>query len=187
MREKSVDVFGLTDRGRVRAENQDHFLIAEVGEAFAVRRSSAAMLQSHGALPSEPCQVLAVADGMGGHAAGQEASRLSVATAAEHLANTLPALLREQDSEAVDPALLLEDALRHCHRVLVEEASPQNQNMGTTMTIGCVIWPRLHLAHVGDSRCYLLRDGVVSRMTRDQTVAQQLVDEGRLDASDVAG
>ncbi|MCA1822889.1 MAG: protein phosphatase 2C domain-containing protein [Frankia sp.] len=123
-------------------------------------------------------RVLAVADGMGGHAAGEVASAVAVAS------------VSSLDSGDGDRDLL--DALRSA----VLEANAQLRDMvaadrdldgmGTTITALLTDGPRAGLVHVGDSRAYLLRDGKLAQLTRDHTFVQQLVDEGRIEARDAS-
>jgi protein phosphatase len=75
----------------------------------------------------------------------------------------------------------LADAARACHETVVARARAMGlESMSTTMTLGLTVWPRLYLLQVGDSRCYRYRDGVLERLTRDQTMAEAMVDIGVL-------
>ncbi len=190
----NIETFGLTDQGRVRGVNQDQFLIADLTKALEVRQTSLrrgpaeSLSEVHG-------QVLLVADGMGGHAAGGEASAIAVETLRTYLVHTMRwalGLRSNPDSEGdgggdspeSDPVADadLKLALERCHDAVLAAGRdrPEREGMGTTMTLAYVMWPRLYLVHVGDSRCYLLRDGQLQRVTRDHTYAQRLVDEGGL-------
>jgi PPM family protein phosphatase len=117
-------------------------------------------------------RLLAVADGMGGQAAGEVASS-EVISAFVQL---------DEDVPGSDLLTSLGDAVRRAHeqlRVMIEE-DPELEGMGTTLT--ALLWTgqRLGLVHVGDSRAYLLRDGVLTQITQDHTWVQRLVDEGRI-------
>lgn len=117
-------------------------------------------------------RLLAVADGMGGHAAGEVAS-----------AEAIAALLSLDDEPpGADVITSLRDAVEEANQRLraMVAANPELEGMGTTLT--ALLWagPRLGLVHVGDSRCYLLRDGVLTQITHDHTLVQSLVDEGRI-------
>lgn len=121
--------------------------------------------------------LLAVADGMGGHAHGEVASASAIAALAP-----LDGALPEAPSEALEAAVhQANDDLRR--RV---EADPSLEGMGTTLTAMLWTGQQSALAHVGDSRAYLLRDGELYRMTRDHTLVQSLVDEGRLTGEEAA-
>jgi PPM family protein phosphatase len=114
--------------------------------------------------------LFAVADGMGGHQGGEVASNLAL----------------ERLERATDGDSDLADVVREANRAVFEQAAqdPGLAGMGTTLTAVRVQDERLHLAHVGDSRMYLLRDGRLERITRDHTVVEQLVDQGRMSAED---
>lgn len=116
--------------------------------------------------------LLALADGMGGHAAGEVASQLMIAA------------LSKLDNDNQDADLLedLRNAMYEGNANIAEEveANPVTEGMGTTLTALLFDGARVGLCHVGDSRGYLLRDGQLTQITRDDTYVQSLVDEGRL-------
>jgi len=117
-------------------------------------------------------RLLAVADGMGGHAAGDVASKVVIA-ALEHLDDDAPSgdLL-----QALRQAVF--DGSEHLREVIRE--APQLEGMGTTLTAVLFAGGRLGLCHVGDSRAYLMRDGELAQITHDDTFVQSLIDEGRI-------
>jgi PPM family protein phosphatase len=116
--------------------------------------------------------LLAIADGMGGHAAGEVASAVAIATLAP----------LDADTTGVDMLQALADAIADANDELrqIAEADPTTEGMGTTLT--ALLWSgdEVALCHIGDSRAYLLRDGVFHQITHDHTLVQSLVDEGRL-------
>ncbi|MBT2478752.1 PP2C family serine/threonine-protein phosphatase [Streptomyces sp. ISL-94] len=117
-------------------------------------------------------RLLAIADGMGGQAAGEVASSEVISTLVQ----------LDDDVPGSDILTSLATAVQRANdqlRVMVEE-DPQLEGMGTTLT--ALLWTgqRLGLVHVGDSRAYLLRDGVLTQITQDHTWVQRLVDEGRI-------
>ncbi len=122
--------------------------------------------------------LLAVADGMGGHAAGEVASAVAISALA-HLDDDVP---------GTDLADALGRAVRDANRTLHEMviANPALDGMGTTLT--AMLWspPRLALCHIGDSRAYLLRDGELYQITHDHTLVQRLQDEGRISPDEAA-
>jgi protein phosphatase len=63
-------------------------------------------------------------------------------------------------------------------------AFPERKGMGTTLTMAYLIWPRMYLVHVGDSRCYLFRDGTLRQLTRDHTVAEMCAEQGEMEAEE---
>ena len=116
--------------------------------------------------------LLAIADGMGGHAAGEVASAVAIATLAP----------LDADPAGVDMLQALADAIADANAELkqIAQTDPATEGMGTTLT--ALLWSgdEVALCHIGDSRGYLLRDGVFHQITHDHTLVQSLVDEGRL-------
>jgi serine/threonine protein phosphatase PrpC len=117
-------------------------------------------------------RLLALADGMGGHAAGEVASQLVIAALA-HL---------DDDEPGGDLLAKLDAAIRSGNSAIAAqvEMEPDLEGMGTTLTAILFAGNRLGLAHIGDSRGYLLRDGELTQITKDDTFVQTLVDEGRI-------
>jgi protein phosphatase len=176
-----IDAFGLTDPGKVRQFNQDQFLIADLTKKLDVRQTS---LREEAAerFSNIHSRVLLVADGMGGHAAGGEASTLAVETIRSYLVYTMPWILSQRPGREGATDEELKRALEKCHADVLAagKGRPEREGMGTTMTLAYVMWPNLYLVHVGDSRCYLLRGDLIERITRDHTYAQKLIEEGGL-------
>jgi serine/threonine protein phosphatase PrpC len=182
-----MDCHGLTDTGRVRAANEDQYLIADLSKSMRIYRTSLGLDDQTRLYGSSQGKLFLVADGMGGHAAGQRASALAVDSIATYVLNTMHWFFRlredRQDSFEED----LKAALEHCQAKVQAEAErlPDRRGMGTTLTMGYLSWPMLYVVHVGDSRCYLFRRSMLKQITRDHTVAQRLVDEGLLNEEDV--
>jgi len=180
-RDEELDVYGLTHAGRVRPDNQDHFLIASLRKDLMVHASSLPDTSSIGAPRERSAFVAMVADGVGGGQRGEEASRLAVEIVTRYVAESV----RCYYAAPVDDAGLLEmlqDAALRCHADVLRHAEddPTRRGMATTLTLWLGIWPRGYLLHVGDSRCYVLHRGKLSQVSRDQTMAQDLVDLGVL-------
>ena len=116
--------------------------------------------------------LLAIADGMGGHAAGEVASGVAIATLAP----------LDADTTGIDMLKSLADAIARANESLrrITLSEPSTEGMGTTLT--AMLWSddQIALCHIGDSRAYLLRDGELRQITHDHTLVQSLVDEGRL-------
>jgi len=117
-------------------------------------------------------RLLAIADGMGGHAAGEVASRVAIESVAP----------LDDDQPGADLVTSLREAVETASRFLQDMADADNalDGMGTTLTAILFADRRLGLVHIGDSRGYLLRDGVLTQITHDHTLVQHLVDEGRI-------
>ncbi|WP_219418423.1 PP2C family protein-serine/threonine phosphatase [Pseudonocardia nigra] len=128
-------------------------------------------------------RLLAVADGMGGHAHGEVASAVAVTALLD-----LDAQLRATDLAAVDLPAALGGALGDAANRLTALAQENTdlRGTGTTVVAFLVDGTRIGVAHIGDSRAYLLRDGELRRLTRDHTLVQSLVDEGRLSPEEAA-
>jgi len=132
--------------------------------------------------------IFIVADGMGGHAAGEVASDLAVQSIHAILVGQQDPdetrLVREVKPE--DPSDIMRERLRYAMNQAskeirrLSEARPETRGMGTTVVALVLDGDRVHIAHVGDSRAYLLRDGRLQRLTRDHTIVQQEIDAGRL-------
>ena len=158
----SVRFFAATDVGRVREHNEDNFLVDRRLGLFVV------------------------ADGMGGHAAGEIASALSVRTLHEEVKRhreTIEAFAAgDQAVSAREVTVVLEHAVQRASAKIYEEAAldPQKRGMGTTTSALLVAGTTAFIAHVGDSRVYLAREGKVECITEDHTVANELLRRGKL-------
>jgi serine/threonine protein phosphatase PrpC len=117
-------------------------------------------------------RLLALADGMGGHAAGEVASSLVITALAQ----------LDEDTPGDDLLGSLHEATAQGNAAITRhvQESPDLEGMGTTLTAILFAGSRLGLVHVGDSRAYLLRDGALSQITKDDTFVQSLIDEGRI-------
>ena len=177
-----VDMFGLTHPGLKRAENQDHFLLATVHPEIVVHGTS---LPSDAELPLRGGRlgtVMLVADGVGGSSDGGAAARLATQSVVRYVASTLRcyhAIGRGRDDEFQSA---LRDAACQAHDAVRAEAAagPGRMRLATTLTLGVGVWPWMYVVQVGDSRAYIYTGGKLQQVTRDQTMAQALVDEGVL-------
>jgi serine/threonine protein phosphatase PrpC len=184
-----LSVAGLTDVGRQRELNQDRFY-------YKVVQSS----------DEEPLALLVVADGMGGHLAGEVASQWAVGTLKRELAPLFrpqdPSVTRRLDAEALaavgsgmtvrleetDLARLLEHAVARANQVLLGYARKHSEeagDMGSTLTLAVVEARRVTVAHVGDSRAYLWRQGQLRQLTEDHSVPGALLKQGRIGSEDL--
>lgn len=177
-----IEAAGVTDRGSVRADNQDQFFVAELTRCLNTISSSLALQEGTQLNGATLGHLLMVADGMGGHSAGVEASRLAVQYFIASILNRIRWLSPKSNP---DESALIEDLkliLNQSHREIKRqsELDPDLTGMGTTFTMAYVIWPRMHIVHAGDTRCYLFRQGKLQLLTSDHTVAEQLMKSGRL-------
>jgi protein phosphatase len=183
-----VDVFGLTHPGKVRKTNQDHFLICSLRKQLEVHLTSLPALGQIGA-PSERLAFLAmVADGVGGSAGGETASRLALEVVTRYVSHSVQCYYASPEGGDQDFLTALQEAAMQSHADLLALADeqPELAGMATTLTVWIGVWPRAYLLQVGDSRCYLLRDGELTQLSRDQTMAQELVDAGVLARAEAA-
>jgi protein phosphatase len=182
-----VDAAGLTHPGLVRSSNEDHFLISRLGRYFETVSTSL----PPGDLPgraNDATYSLIVADGMGGHAAGEGASRLAIREMMR-LALALPDWIARIDDQTSDAAATrAQHRIERINAVVSEggESNPDWYGMGCTFTAARNLGRVLQVSHVGDSRAYLLRGGRLHRLTRDHTYVQQLVDSGRMSPEEAA-
>jgi protein phosphatase len=141
-----MKVYAMTDVGRVRPINEDSHYLPEPGERFC-----------------------AVADGMGGHNAGEVASALAVET----FGNCM------RHSERLN-ATAIHDAVVRANEAVFDEGERDDRKngMGTTFTALCRDGDTVHIAHVGDSRAYLIRNGAIMRVTMDHTLVEELMLQG---------
>ena len=185
-RDDELDMFGLTHTGRVRTENQDHFLLCTVHPQVHVHGTSLPESDRIATRGERLASVLLVADGVGGSAAGSTASRLATEAVTRYLASAL----RHYHSPGVSGEEVFQRELHAAaitaHDVVRAEAltEPRAVGMATTLCLAVVIWPWLYVVQVGDSRCYFFQDGQLRQVTRDQTFAQDLVEQGVLSRED---
>jgi protein phosphatase len=180
-RDEELDFFGMTHPGLVRRENQDHYLVSTLHKTARVRATS---------LPNPelfelPSQRLAsfgmVADGVGGHEGGETASRAAIESITEYVKETMNAFYSADENDSAAFFAALQEAAELCHRNVIERADASGQpTAATTLTLYVAVWPALYIMHVGDSRLYRYRAGALDQLTRDQTMAQDLVDSGAL-------
>jgi protein phosphatase len=122
-----------------------------------------------------------VADGVGGGVKGAEASRLALEAATQYVSHSMRCYYAAAGSANEEEfTQALQEAAVLCHAQLLRqgEGDPAYRGMATTLTLYLGVWPTAYLLQVGDSRCYLLRAGDLIQLTRDQTMAQELVDLG---------
>ncbi len=179
---QNIDVFGMTHQGLVRKENQDQFLIGSVHKALQVHQSSLPEGELGSLLSPSRGWLFLVADGVGGVPGGQQASGTALKAIAAYVTHAMA--LYTEFSPETEPAFLedLRKSVERSHEAVLAagQADGYHAGMATTLTMVAVRWPRAYLVHVGDSRCYRLRDGALELLTRDQTLAQALVDAGAL-------
>jgi len=180
-KDQEIDAYGLTHVGRARSTNQDHFLIASLRKHVVVHHTSLPNPDALSRYADRVAFVSMVADGAGGEAGGEEASRQAVAAVTRYVTESMECFYNAPPGDDVFHQALHEAAMR-CHATLLDRAEADRDlyGMATTLTLWLGIWPRAYLLQVGDSRAYLLREGELTQLSRDQTMAQELVDLGAL-------
>jgi serine/threonine protein phosphatase PrpC len=181
-----LDLFGLTHRGKVRRDNQDHFLLATVHPQAMIHGTSLPDTETLLMRGERLATIMLVADGVGGGAAGSEASRVASETITRYVSSTLRCYHAAETGGEGTPLRILREGALEAHAAVLEQAAqvPERAGMATTLTLALAVWPWAYVVQVGDSRCYHFHDGALHRMTRDQTIAQALVDRGALAAED---
>ncbi len=169
-----VSVAGRTDVGRTREHNEDTYLVADLstGQLCDATEAQVCHVGPRGSL-------FMVADGMGGAAAGELAAALAAETIHKHLIGTWTA---DEDTSREKFAFRVREAVEEANRKIHEYAQehPDVRGMGTTVTAAGVFGSDLYLAQIGDSRAYMIRRGVATQLTKDQSLTQRLVDAGEM-------
>jgi protein phosphatase len=176
-----VDVSGLSHPGKVRTRNEDHFIVMRIGRYLETLLTTLPA----GEVPEradEAGYALVVADGMGGHADGELASRMAISGLVKLVLAMPDWIFRLDASVAGDASRRSKRRVRRLNSLLIEHGRrvEKSRGMGTTLTAARIMGDDLHVVHVGDSRAYLLRDSRLHRLTRDHTFVQLLVDSGQL-------
>ena len=184
----ALDLFGLTHRGRVRTDNQDHFMIATVHPQIVVHQSSLPSVESLPLRGSRLATILLVADGVGGGADGAYAAQLATESITRYVSSSLRCYHTVDTDNDTEFLEALRDAALQAHdTVRAESAARYDQRrMATTLTLGIVVYPWCYVVQIGDSRAYLYTRGSGRQITRDQTMAQELVDQGAMKPEQVS-
>jgi serine/threonine protein phosphatase PrpC len=183
-----IDVYGLTHIGKVRRDNQDHFLICALRKEMVVHQTSLPTTARLEAGPQRLAFLAMVADGVGGGVRGEEASRMALEAVTRYVTDTMRCYYATSSSDDTEFNEALQKGALHCHADMRRrgEEDPDYQGMATTLTLFLGVWPKAYLLQVGDSRCYIYRNGELRQITRDQTMAQELIDLGVLTGAEAA-
>jgi protein phosphatase len=185
--DSDLDLFGVTHPGKIRAENQDHFLVCTIHPQVVIHGTSLPETDQLPMRGQRLATLMLVADGVGGQDAGNEASRLATEAVMTYVSSTLRCYHAAGQADDAEFLAALRSAALSAHEtVTVEGAARGNLRMATTLTLAIVVWPWLYVVQVGDSRAYCCADRALLQVTRDQTMAQDLVDQGLLPPERVA-
>jgi protein phosphatase len=162
--------------------NEDQFLLCTVHPQVVIHGTSLPAPEALELRGQRLATILLVADGVGGSAAGSTASRLATEAVTRYVASTLRSYHTAGSTSEGELMDALRGAAIAAHETVLAESESQlaGRRMATTLSLGIVVWPWLYVVQVGDSRCYVYQDGSLRQVTRDQTVAQELVDRGAL-------
>jgi protein phosphatase len=177
-----LDVSGRSDRGKVRTNNEDHFYVGRFGR-YLERLCTNLPEDEMPPRFEETGYAAIVADGIGGSAAGEVASRLAINTLINLALGTPDWILRlDGDALTQEVQRRFQERFGQVRAVMAERAhaDPALHGFGTTMTLALSMGQDLLVTHLGDSRAYLLRQGRLHRLTRDHTVAQVMAEQGLL-------
>ena len=174
-----IDTFGMTDRGKVRSANNDHFLIASFHRKLRVHHTSIPAGMEDAETESRGFLFL-VADGVGGLTSAGDGSALAVSTLAQHLLHATEICSELVLTQTEKSSVELRDAVMEAHHAIVDMAKEAGGKPATTLTMYAGFWPRAFIVHVGDSRMYRYRDGELTRFTSDQTYEQLMLESGAI-------
>ena len=180
--DEELDLFGITHEGKVRPDNQDHFLLCTIHPQVVIHGTSLPNPESLPLRGGRFGTLWLVADGVGGADSGSDAARLATEAVTRYVSSTIRCYHTAGTASDKEFFNALRAAALQAHDAVRAEAAtrPGARRMATTLTLGIGVWPWLYVVQVGDSRCYLYSDGKLRQVTRDQTIGQQLVDEGAM-------
>ncbi|MDP9202621.1 MAG: protein phosphatase 2C domain-containing protein [Gemmatimonadota bacterium] len=175
-----AEIFGISNVGLIRHDNQDSFLIANLETGDIATMSAPTLVSVHTA----PF-ILIVADGVGGAASGALASSIATETILSELHRWWHKVPK-RTAESIEAAL--KRGIDLANRAIYQKAttSPEHHGMGTTTTLALVLDGEAYIAQVGDSRAYLVRKGAAKQLTKDQSFVQRLIDAGRMTQKEAA-
>lgn len=180
-RDNEMDWFGLTNQGKVRKDNQDQFMLATVHRRLQILATSVQELDRLSLGDDRVAFMAMVADGVGGGVGGKRASATALEVVTEFLTSSSNCFLHANSDEKEFVDTLQAAALRS-HEVVRARAAVEagGRSMATTLTMWMGVWPWYYILQVGDSRYYRYSNGALTQISRDQTIAQDLVDQGVL-------
>jgi PPM family protein phosphatase len=169
-----LSLYARTDVGRARDHNEDNFMVADLTMRRPILTPE---VREH--LVGDKGSILVVADGMGGAAAGELASAMAAGIIYEQLRATW---IESRRSDFRTFLTFVQQAIETANHEIHQRSlgEPGLSGMGTTLTAAGILGDRIGFAQIGDSRAYLMRQGQVEQVTRDQSLTRRLIDEGRI-------
>lgn len=178
---QDVDIFGMCHLGLVRKVNQDHFLVASLHKSMQLHQTTLPHEGMGSLVSGARGYVFLVADGVGSTPWGEQASGSALRAIADYVIHGMDVEAlpdEDHDHRVVDR---LRRSVEHGHQAIKDAGEAEGKRgMATTLTMVTIHWPRAYVIHVGDSRGYRLRQGILTQVTKDQTMAQAMVDAGAL-------
>ncbi len=167
--------------GKVRARNEDHYLIARLCKSMRICETNL-VGQGTTRFADEEGYLMVVADGMGGVSGGDQASRMAIESVEDFVLNAVKWFLHLGGDDESELKAELREALKRADRMILQTAQDHASlaGMGTTLTVAFSVGDDLFIAHAGDSRAYIFRDGSLFQITNDHTLVQLLIESGRL-------
>jgi protein phosphatase len=181
--DRDIDMYGMTHVGLRREQNEDHYIVCSLRRRLAVHMTSLTDLRGLPRQGDRLAALAAVADGAGGMQGGETASRTAVESLLGYVTSSMNCYYTSDP--AAESAFLeqIRGAALRCHESVLAEGERTGQMMATTLTLLLFHWPQIYVVQVGDSRFYRLRDGTLEQITRDQTLEQDLIDDGQPEAA----
>lgn len=176
----AVRAFGATDGGRVRQRNEDHFLVASLVKTLEIAQTS--LIRPDAERSGERGHIFVVADGVGGQVAGERASALAIDSIEHFVLDTFKWFFQSQGREEDELLADFQAAIQRAHTRVADEGDQHAElaGMATTLTLAYSLRNDLFVAHVGDSRCYLMQQGAFKRVTHDHTIVEELIRSGKI-------
>lgn len=170
----TIDCHGESHVGQRRPSNEDQFLIADLNKSMRVHQTSLGLNHQTRLFGGSQGKLLLVADGLGGHESGERASTLAVDGVTHYILNAMDWVFQLGHDSEENFELDLRKAFRHSQKTLQIEADaiPQRRGMATTLTMAYVDWPNFYVVHVGDTRCYHIRENQINCLTTDHTFGE---------------
>ncbi len=182
----AVDAFGITDVGRVRDKNEDHFVVASMRKSVTIRFSSLGPEEMTKRLGGAEAFLFAVADGVGGRPGGEIASSAVVTGLLGYVGRAAGCYHQFNVDEEHQFLERLERSIRDAHEEIIRAHGDSAKAPATTLTLAMLVGVRAYIVHVGDTRAYYLRQGRLRQLTRDQTIGEFMMDQGAWTATQAA-
>ena len=173
-----LDSFGLTHVGKVRSNNEDHFVIATLRKSVELEHTSIEDREPFDRISGSSARLFIVADGVGGRPGGELASGTAVESLVQYIAQTVGCFNNADVDKENEFLTQLEGGVQRAHERIQEELGAGGQGPSTTLTMATLIGRRAYIVHVGDSRAYYLHRGRLRQLTDDQTMGRYMVDVG---------